>query len=70
LDGEKNLKTRKIPKGLNLTETFTQDETEKYPYILGSIKCDLPNANLYEFKGHVILTKENEMTMEYSLNEN
>lgn len=50
LDGETNLKEKKVPK--NLMPLDTENKLSKFKAI---ISCDRPNTNLYEFKGKIIL---------------
>jgi|TARA_B110000285_G_scaffold234958_1_gene313913 hypothetical protein len=46
LDGEKNLKKKVTPRDFK-----TKVLEGPYPNISGRCKCDLPNKDLYQFKG-------------------
>lgn len=53
LDGEKNLKKKMTPKDLK-----TKVLEGPYPNLTGHCKCDLPNKDLYQFKGILDISPE------------
>ena len=53
LDGEKNLKKRLTPKDLYLANMG-----RKYAYVKALCECDLPNKELYEFNGKILIPND------------
>jgi len=66
LDGEKNLKKRLAPKNI-----YRCIEDRPLPFLSGSIECDMPNRELYEFKGSLSINSTNKLSPEnrYALSE-
>jgi hypothetical protein len=54
LDGEKNLKKRLKPKDLNLPPR----KKGTHAFFKGTIECDEPNAELYDFSGNLKIDKK------------
>jgi hypothetical protein len=54
LDGETNIKSRKVP-GCIPNHIVSAEELDSFNAV---IQCDKPNTRLYEFKGKIIIDEK------------
>jgi phospholipid-transporting ATPase len=58
LDGEKNLKKRVQPKGLDEFISKDSYDSKQLAALCGQIECEEPNKDLHSFSGQVIINNK------------